>query len=329
MRTVDRVIRDGIARPPSLTAGDLNAHIIDTLRWSGLADQPNPEPHASGPAKIIVADDVAEWSQGQADKTLAEYGRLSPPWWRMWVEYPSYSGRDRRAAWIHGGERWESLRFAEQVVRGDGEEPADLLAGAFDDAAGNGTDLDQPGWLLTVMFYVEHHKKVAGPVGAFSLVLDADGFLAGNRWQMLMEVLDPGGDPADDAQGWMLRAFAPTLDVLELLHMRNVTVAEVRPEAVRRDRKRGNLPPVRYHVLRLHLPRKGSDAGTGTGTGISPGEHIVAGHVAHYGDCCPGQHAPHKRLFGRHEGTYWVPSHLRGRPEHGHVVADLEIAVDA
>lgn len=30
-------------------------------------------------------------------------------------------------------------------------------------------------------------------------------------------------------------------------------------------------------------------------------------------------------LFGKHEGVYWVPQHLRGDPERGTVISDYEI----
>lgn len=40
--------------------------------------------------------------------------------------------------------------------------------------------------------------------------------------------------------------------------------------------------------------------------------HSVRGHVAHYGDCCPGRHEPGGLLSGRTTGRVWVPQHARG-----------------
>lgn len=318
MRTVDRAIRDGIkaTRPGSRK---LNEQVIGTFHGFPIESEgvDRSRPRSEARAKVIVADDVAAWSRADPqEKRLTDYGRLIPPWGTTWVEYPNATGHERRGTWTMSSRAPSLAAFRDDVDAGKGWW-GDLVAGAVADAEGNGVDPAGPGHMATTLIYVEARKQIFGPVGAFCLVLDADGFLQGNRWMNF--------EMAHGDEKWMMAVLTPMLDTFELLHMRNVTLREHRPDPVRRDRKRGNLPPVRYSTLRLHLPRQGTAGGTGVGVGISPGQHIVAGHAAHYGDCCAGQHAPNKRLFGRHEGVYWVPSHLRGSRDHGTVTTDLEV----
>lgn len=132
-------------------------------------------------------------------------------------------------------------------------------------------------------------------------------------------------DNADPS--WLVRALAPAMQTIAFLHCKNVETEEHAPPAkVQKKRQRnGKLPLVRYRRVKLNLPRKTS-SGKGKGGGITPGLHIVAGHFAHYGACC-GNHPPKGRLFGKHEGVYWVPTHVRGDEDEGYVVTDFDAVV--
>jgi hypothetical protein len=136
-----------------------------------------------------------------------------------------------------------------------------------------------------------------------------------------MRTVDAGMTSTEEE--WLLSLAGVGLRTYSLCHMKNIDVEPVVPRVTRRHHKRGNLPPVRYHVLRLKLPRSQSN-GKSTGTGFSPGVHPVAGHMAHYGNCCPGHHEPKGKLFGKNTGVYWVPNHLRGSLENGIVLTDIE-----
>ena len=63
----------------------------------------------------------------------------------------------------------------------------------------------------------------------------------------------------------------------------------------------GTIITLRYHTLKVDVGggAKVRSAGDGRGEGPTPGLHIVPGHFAHYGDCCPSTHAPKGRLFGK------------------------------
>lgn len=130
-----------------------------------------------------------------------------------------------------------------------------------------------------------------------------------------------------DREGWLMRAMSPALQTIAFLHCKNVVVEEVRPAAkVQAKRaKRGRPGLVRYQTVRLDVPRKQSAGSGGGHRDVS--FHIVAGHFAHYGDCCPSQHEPHGLLFGRLSGVHWVPSHARGDREVGEVQTDFDLVI--
>jgi hypothetical protein len=137
-----------------------------------------------------------------------------------------------------------------------------------------------------------------------------------------------GGTNPDDA--WLTRALAPAYQAVAFLHCKNVELNEVVPaDRVQTKRRRhGKEPLVRYHTLRLDVPRRADVKSTGGGDHGTKSLHIVAGHFAHYGACCDN-HPPHGRLFGRLEGVYWVPTHARGNQQVGTVRTDFDLRVPA
>lgn len=129
---------------------------------------------------------------------------------------------------------------------------------------------------------------------------------------------------------WLWRALRPAMQTIAFLHCKNVITDafDPAPKVQAKRRKKRQQPLVRYHTLRLDVPRRQSDGGlTGKHDIGSPALHIVAGHFSHYGDCCPTQHEPNGRLFGKLEGVYWMPSHVRGSRDAGVVRTDFDLQV--
>lgn len=195
-----------------------------------------------------------------------------------------------------------------------------------------------PKWTITLVLFIEDAKKVSSPMAWLALALDGNGRVLGNRWQ-----IHPGSTLDTDA---LLVAMHPALQTLAFLHCRNTELDETVPPAKvsAKHQKHYGRPLLRYKSLRLVLPRKAGVA-LGAGGGIRPGMHIAAGHFAHYGDCCPvsptcvrphgfnqcslcGGHEPHGLLFGKYQGIYWTPMHVRGSKDEGIVVTDFEAVVN-
>lgn len=135
---------------------------------------------------------------------------------------------------------------------------------------------------------------------------------------------------ADPDEAWLTRALAPAYQAVAFLHCKNVVLDETVPagKVQARRRRRGKEPLVRYHTLRLDVPRKSTAGESSNGDKAPKSLHIVAGHFAHYGACC-ANHEPHGRLFGRLEGVYWVPTHARGNRDIGTIRTDFDLRVPA
>lgn len=73
----------------------------------------------------------------------------------------------------------------------------------------------------------------------------------------------------------------------------------------------------RYHVLKIHKPGEKirKDSETGENEGKMP-LHVVRGHLADYTE---------NGLFGKYFGTYFIPSHVRGKVENGTVTKDYAL----
>lgn len=291
---------------------------------------------------VIVADNVAAFTR--ASKTnymLEEFPCLAPPWPVFWLEYPSVSGKQRRAVMVR-----EVSEMADTTDNAFG--------GSIKDARENGFEGD-PRWVIELAAMAEDEKRrVVGPVGWLVLALDERGMCVGNRWVLgtpYGPLVNPefklyNGATFDDS--WLLAALLPALQSISFLHCKNMAVDRVEPppKLSARHRRDHGRPLLRYQQVRLEVPRTGTHPrGAEGGTLGPPSLHIVAGHMAHYGDChvprpgCPqkhgydrcsgcGGHDPHGKLFGKHEGMYWVPQMSRGNPTRGEVRTDYELVVE-
>lgn len=106
---------------------------------------------------------------------------------------------------------------------------------------------------------------------------------------------------------------------------RNVDIVEpVRP---RGERRRIERTGVKVHTINVFKAGTSTRAVKGEAVGSVP-LHPVRGHAAHYGNCCPGVHEPRGRLFGKLEGKFWVPQHLRGNSEHGENRPDYRLVTE-
>lgn len=331
MRTADRILADGLRPPPALQA---LASSAPARRLWDEQQQGTLDAIDRGPS--ILADNIAGFVHDQ-EWVLEEMPCLAPPWPSFWIEYPSYSGRQRRGVLVTD----VSSPVTELAQHYDNPALEELLGedgafrGAIKDARANGYD-GEVKWVVDCAVFIEDERhNVAGPMGWLVLALDLGGRCVGNRWVInsqagpqVVDRFEAGGHKLTVNDTWLLSAAGPALQAISFLHCRNVVVDPVLiPDKVAaKHTKRHGRPPLRFQTVRLEVPRR-SGSGGSTGTGESPSLHIVAGNFAHYGDCCPGPggHAPKGLLFGHLEGIYWKPQHLRGDPKRGAVVTDFDL----
>jgi len=156
--------------------------------------------------------------------------------------------------------------------------------------------------------------------------LDTDGSLALERdGTFRCEcVLSPSLSPSDKSlvEYGITVMLSNCFDLLLMLGCQNVSL-ESRfndPELVRRATRRHGVSATgyRYHVL--VVTPAGSKPGTpGQEIGNMP-RHVCRGHFAEY-----GPKYGKGKLFGKYEGRFFIPPHVKGKAESGIVDKDYEV----
>lgn len=294
-QTADRILA-GKWVPTGLSAAG-----VENLR--ALLRQPD--------VAIIVADNVADYVRAQHGRgreyRIGDWPCLAPPWNFAWIEYPSTSRKQRRGAWCVGFDLLKATPDERSQVNG-------MIGEAIADAE-NQSPGEVVRWALVMCLFVDDLRHVQGPMGAVIWVLDEHGKELGNRWFLRPE--SEWQPTTHDEAMWLHAAALPALQTIAFAHCRNVVVdRHKRPAKLASAyRRRHGEEPLGWRTVRLELPRRASGP-TSPDVSISEASslHIVAGHFAHYGDCCPTTHEPKGKLFGRLTGVYWMPQHLRGDP---------------
>jgi hypothetical protein len=185
-------------------------------------------------------------------------------------------------------------------------------------------DLEGAKWHMSASLFLETGRsRIVGPMMIYELIIDATGTL--NEDPMISGLFAPPSSSADQEAvlEWsssMGTLFDPAFLAISFLHCKNVTVARQVPPAKlsRAHQKRHHRPLIQYHTLEITPMKKVLErAGASNGAGLKMALHICRGNFKTF--------TPERRLFGRHTGTYWWDSHVRGAAEHGISVKDYAI----
>lgn len=106
---------------------------------------------------------------------------------------------------------------------------------------------------------------------------------------------------------------------LSFTHCKNVTSVSA-TAGIPSDKwhRRTKTPKVRYYVLAIdHLRQILKRDGQLETNGLGVALHICRGNFAHYTADNP--------LFGKYEGTFWRPAHVRGNEKRGRVLKDYSV----
>lgn len=117
----------------------------------------------------------------------------------------------------------------------------------------------------------------------------------------------PGMEQPPSAASWEgpNRAVAlSALTLFSLLNAKNVVAERVSPALSRAARRRGEAPPISYHVLRVR-PLAAIRSESGAPTGAQLPIHWVRGHFKIF--------TAERPLFGRFSGRFWWQPSLHGR----------------
>jgi hypothetical protein len=277
------------------------------------------EREAAFVCRFIDTTNAGEYAADQYDRGLRSWRDMPPivpPWINFWMEAPvdlqtmddTFTTVIRKTSSRYAV-LWSALTRA--ILGEAWNEPPDVVV------------------CLEGMLFLEIDGKACGPIGVWKIGLDDRGIAVNEEFKSMFAHLDEqDGTPVNErreeefrkmamASGWAL-AFMSCANV----DLEPVPRGPAKVEA-KYKRRHGRFP-TRFSTLRI---TKIGGGGKGSGSGEVV-QHIVRGHMVHYGDCCPGQHAPKGLLFGKITGRFIVPMHARGNPEHGEVTSRAVKLVD-
>lgn len=171
----------------------------------------------------------------------------------------------------------------------------------------------------------------ANYLGRLYQFLDDDGFPVkrgmasvspGLLWNPLGEQL-----PMHLVNQLLLSMSTYQLLAFSFCHCKNVgLVSAPVSRQVRRNAQRHNQPVFEHHNIVIDPIRRvlNNSGGFSQHGDVLKAMHICRGHFARYGE----QYGTGK-LFGKHEGTFWVSQHVRGKLERGVVTKDYALKAGA
>jgi len=173
-------------------------------------------------------------------------------------------------------------------------------------------------WIQESAVYFVHKRQVLGDV-VYLYALDDHGQIMTNE----------AGETAffiihstiDDSEAIHMVSYLHVSGMaLTFLHCRNVEIIDP-PQPSKKRLPRKVKFESRYHRLKVNaIGQDKRSRGTGRGTGIAQGLHVVRGFFKEY-----GPEFGKGKLFGKLSGRFWVAAHLRGNKDLGIINKDYEI----
>lgn len=327
-RLIDKLIFEG-ARFAGETL-DKPAH------WPFSPDQNMPE--------IFDISNVTDYfAQTQQEKKqawlLEDFPNVAPPFQFFWMEYRRPANAFKAPTPNHvpirrAGALMESI--TERQARVMLEEPdadCDFLEDQMNPMCNlNYTDAH---WIIDCTLFVEHDNNITELERSF-LLLDAEGAVIDNA---VRAKFGQGFDYTSKGRESLKQALAegryavcyPALLALSFLHCSNVSTIENKADAkLQRARERRNKPPLlTYKTLRIEPMTKVLHASSGRSgeTDLKQSLHICRGHFKHFGEKYKNKKTgePCKKLFGKIEGSFFIPQMVRGHSEAGVIVKDYAV----
>jgi hypothetical protein len=314
-----RSLVDGLRDPryapnPKIPAGHRNS-IVQAIPAAVPFDMTNVEQWATVTYGDTDIDSISD--------ALAELPCCTPPYPHTFVEFSV-----KTAA---------TARLAALVVAAEQRGQLPRMVMGRDDLTERPISVDIPYRGYAVTFYPFgslRPDRIVGPGGYASLILTPDGEIKRYEWDGKPEPCVavgtfPGAVDWDDADD--LRGFTAllTYDLLvaffgfSLCHCANVEERHERlPRPMARERERKKLEPIVWKVLDIKPVRKPRTPNEVADELAAPKKrlHTVRGHYASY-----GPKYGTGLLFGRIEGRFYVPPHVRGDEDAGKIAKDYRV----
>lgn len=277
-------------------------------------------------AKVVNAQNVSDWIDDRESLLYEDLPSIVPPWWTVWAE------------WSSGKSTVGVLAMAQQGPFDPGNpEPEQLpdATGGLQMTSGDlwiSDNLPLEAWTNVEFVWTAHillstnGGKVTGPIATVMTAVDRYG----QALDITYKIRDARLAAAEDEGVGITQRIANTFHwVIAFMNLRNVTLEQHAPSPAQnrkhRRKRKADHDLLTFGTLRID-PLGAKSQGGGQSRSIGETRfHIARGGLRHYGDCCPGVHLPNGLLFGKLEGVYYVPAHVRGNPEHGVKLTTVEI----
>lgn len=176
-------------------------------------------------------------------------------------------------------------------------------------------------WLWSLYLFGGMSGKVVGPMTRVRAALDEWGQLRDVEYCVYVKNVDHGT--------MIQNPFVVFMTAINFMQCANIHTVYHEPDdkLARKHRRKGRAPKgLRgWHTIELK-PGPGQRERSGpTDFSALTAHHTVHACFHHYGDCCPGAHAPKGLFFGKHTGRYWVPGHARGNRGAGQIDKDYKL----
>lgn len=263
-----------------------------TLDFKNLAKNVDAVVECTNVAEFMLSVDDGEYNSPETD-----FPNISPPFSTFWVEFanPRTLNVGGKLIEAHPSQpaRWGALVRSKQV-EGIGWELSFAIAGELPSG---------------VAYY---------PLVEMKVYANEDGSVREGIWPTVAAL--PRGAyeelPADFAIAqFMVR---PMLLALSFMHCKNVIVTDNEGRYANRQERRaaerrGDPPLVTYKTLQIEPMKKVlATEGDIERNGLAKALHICRGHFAEY-----GPEFGKGKLFGKYEGRFYVPAHVRGNADQG------------
>lgn len=254
------------------------------------------------------------------ERTIAVYDDhpcIAPPWSEAIFAFVTQTGivivADmsvvERPADGEEDENWESSVAWFDVARGFGLEdrPAAWSTPSVVDWA-------SVRWVAECFVWLGLAGPTCGPIIRWRYAIYDDGSPADLTWSHCgVDDKDPRLLPPEPE----ISSLVP-LEAMNLLNCSNVDIVNYSPVS-RSQRRRLERTGVRTSVIRVFPPGARRQPGA-QGESLDPRHHGVRGHFASY-----GPKFGRGLLFGKHQGRFYIPPHVRGSTEHGETEQSYEL----
>jgi hypothetical protein len=267
-------------------------------------------------AVVIVADNVAQYYFSGTDQETwdltTDFPNVAPPFARFWIEYryprlivSEVTGASRTPRELHEltvGALVTSLDLQENT-----KPPPHI---------GANTRWQVEGILLS------SKRGTPDYIGAFQWQVDSEGHIAldGNgRLSYGVGIPLHAQRHVEKTSQFITEVIAPMMLAITFMHCQNVRFTVQSPPAglSRKWQRKTGQPLTRYRLLEIGPVREIlTHEGQRDQVGLKRALHVCRGHFKHYTD---------KGLFGKYQGTYWWPPHMRGTKESGEVIKRYDV----